>query len=97
MVSTELERILRTANSKKEWDDIWNTVKARYEMWEASKGANFKIGDSVQFDIEKGRNYGHYTGIITALKTKSAQIQTPRGQWTVGYAFLKPLILNKVG
>lgn len=89
-----LDQFLNHIETKEDWNEVWDIVRARYGMWEAQQGKKFHINDSVTFDIDTGRNRGHYSGIITKMTTRTATIQTSRLEWHVGYSFLK-LIFNQ--
>ncbi len=87
-MNLELNGYLLKVNTKTDWDDVWSTVKARYDMWEASQGRKFFIGDSVSFTIETGRNRGHYSGIIDKLGVKAAKIIVHGIEWSMPYSYL---------
>ena len=61
-----------------------------------SKRIEFKEGQAISFDIEKGQRYGHYIGIITKTNPKRAKIKVydPKpnyeGVWAIPYSYLKP-------
>ena len=88
-LSNSLNDILLGAITKEEWDMIWSTTKARFSMWEASLGRKFMADDAVTFDIETGRNRGHYSGVIKKLGGTTAKVNVHGIEWTIGYSFLK--------
>lgn len=92
MIIDELDEILSQAVTNEEWDKIWNMTKARYNMFQSSQGRRFRVGDSVQFDYPSGKHRGHYTGVITKMKTTSATIKTNTSyytEWNMPYSYLK--------
>ena len=85
----ELDRFLASVKTKEDWDEVWDIVRGRHGMWEASLGRNFTVGDSVSFEIDKGRNRGYYTGVITGMTTRAAKVKTSYMEWTVGFSYLR--------
>lgn len=57
-MNSELDTYLTQLNTKEDWDEVWAMTKARYGMFEAQQGRKFKVGESIQFDIDTGRQQG---------------------------------------
>lgn len=82
--------MLSTLKTREEWDELWDLAKSRYGRFEAMVGKNYLIGDSVCFNILKGRNHGIYEGQITKMTTQRATVKTTSGyDWTIPYSWLR--------
>ena len=91
-MNQELDAYLNRVNTKEAWDEVWAMVKTRHNMFQSQQGRRFKIGDSVQFDIETGKHRGHYAGVITKMRTTSATIKTNNSyysEWNMPYDYLR--------